>query len=170
MLAAAWVGLLAAGGCSSGGADRGAQAEVPSPSGEAPDFTLPTVDGEQVSLAGTDGQVRLIDFWATWCAPCREEVPMLNELQASFGERGFRILAISDEDAEAIREFVAHHGVVYTNLVGTEEVFEAYGVPGLPAAFLLDAEGRVVESFMGPKPRKVLVQKIEALLRETPST
>ncbi len=57
----------------------------------APDFTLATVNGESFKLSESSGQVRLIDFWATWCAPCREEIPMLNELQATYGDRGFRI-------------------------------------------------------------------------------
>jgi peroxiredoxin len=135
----------------------------------APEFTLPMLNGENLSLADTHGQVRLIDFWATWCAPCREEVPMLNELQASYADRGFRIIAISDEDADAIRDFVSDNEVAYTNLVGTEEIMEAYGVLGLPAAYLLDAEGRVIESFIGPKPRRVLEEKIEALLATSPS-
>ena len=136
----------------------------------APDFTLEALDGREVRLSDSSGKVRLIDFWATWCAPCREEIPMLNELQASYGERGFQILAISDEEEQLIREFVEEHGVEYTNLIGTEEVAEAYGVLGLPAAYLLDGEGRVVESFIGPKPRSVLAKKIEALLDGAPAT
>ena len=136
----------------------------------APDFALPALDGREVRLADLHGTIRLVDFWATWCAPCREEIPMLNELQASYGERGFRVLAISEEEAEVIREFVEREGVQYLNLVGTAEVVEAYGVLGLPAAYLLDREGRVVETFMGPKPRRVLVDKIEALLARSPAT
>ena len=89
---------------------------------------------------------------------------MLNELQASYGPQGFQILAISDEEADVIRDFVKDHEVEYLNLVGTEEVVEAFGVLGLPAAYLVDGEGRVVESFLGPKPRRVLVEKIESLL------
>jgi peroxiredoxin len=95
---------------------------------------------------------------------------MLNELQATYGDRGFRVFGISDEEAGLIREFVKENGVEYTNLVGTEEVVEAYGVLGLPAAYLLDREGRVVDSFLGPKPKKVLVEKIEMLLEAGPAT
>jgi thiol-disulfide isomerase/thioredoxin len=136
----------------------------------APEFALESLEGEQVRLSDSSGKVRLIDFWATWCAPCREEIPMLNELQASYGERGFQILAIADEEQDVIRDFVEEYGVEYLNLVGTEDVSEAYGVLGLPAAYLVDGEGRVIETFLGPKPRSVLVKKIEALLAPASST
>ena len=132
----------------------------------APDFTLQSVDGEPFRLSETNGKIRLIDFWATWCAPCREEVPMLNDLQADYGDRGLLILAITDEETGLVRDFMQEYGVEYLNLIGTEEIAEAYGVLGLPAAYLVDAEGRLVKSFLGPKPRRVLVEQIEALLDE----
>jgi thiol-disulfide isomerase/thioredoxin len=181
-LAATGLALLA-GGCGGGASDQRLAAESdaagPDPSAAAEagppmafDFTLDTLSGDSFRLSDATGQVRLIDFWATWCAPCREEIPMLNELQASYGERGFKVLAISDPEEELglIREFVEQHEVEYLNLVGTEEVNAAYQVLGLPAAYLVDGEGRVVDSFMGPKPRRVLVEKIEALLEGAPTT
>ena len=176
ILASAAIGLLALStACGSGGgfavqavAPGGAGAGADGPA--ALDFTLNDLQGDQVQLSDSAGQVRLIDFWATWCAPCREEVPMLNELQASYGPQGFQILAISDEEADVIRDFVKDHEVEYLNLVGTEEVVEAFGVLGLPAAYLVDGEGRVVESFFGPKPRRVLVEKIESLLAAQAAT
>ncbi len=134
-----------------------------------PDFTLQSLDGEPFRLSETDGKIRLIDFWATWCAPCREEVPMLNDLQADYGDQGLLILAITDEETEVVRDFVQEYGVEYLNLIGTGEIAEAYGVLGLPAAYLVDAEGRLVKSFLGPKPRRVLVEQIEALLGDQPS-
>jgi len=181
-LAAMGLALLA-GGCGGGvsgqrlAAESDAAGPDPSAAAEAGppmafDFTLDTLSGDSFRLSDATGQVRLIDFWATWCAPCREEIPMLNELQASYGERGFKVLAISDPEEEVglIREFVEQHEVEYLNLVGTEEVNEAYHVLGLPAAYLVDGEGRVVDSFMGPKPRRVLVEKIEAWLEGAPTT
>ncbi len=135
----------------------------------APDFTLQSLDGERFRLSETDGKIRLIDFWATWCAPCREEVPMLNDLQADYGDQGLLILAITDEETEVVRDFVQEYGVEYLNLIGTGETAEAYGVLGLPAAYLVDAEGRIVKTFLGPKPRRVLVEQIEALLDDQPS-
>jgi len=170
--------LLLAPSCGGGAQGQGhvAQSVEAGPGGadgeesdSAPEFVLSTVDGDPVRLSDSSGKVRLIDFWATWCAPCRDEVPMLNELQETYGDRGFQVVAISDEEADAIRDFVEEFEVEYLNLVGTEEVAEAYGVLGLPAAYLVDREGRVIKTFLGPKPRRVLVEKIEALLDETPA-
>jgi thiol-disulfide isomerase/thioredoxin len=170
ILASAVIGLLALSTACGSGGGFAVQAEAAGGGPTALDFTLNDLQGEQVQLSDSAGQVRLIDFWATWCAPCREEVPMLNELQASYGPQGFQILAISDEEADVIRDFVKDHEVEYLNLLGTEEVVEAFGVLGLPAAYLVDGEGRVVESFLGPKPRRVLVEKIESLLAAQPAT
>jgi len=130
----------------------------------APDFTLSTPAGERVSLSQFAGEVRLVDFWATWCAPCREEIPMLNELQASYGDRGFRILAIAEEDAAVLSEFAEKHAMEYTNLVDTAGVTAAYAVLGLPTAYLLDRDGKIVDSYFGPKPAKRLEEKIRTLL------
>ena len=136
----------------------------------APEFTLNDLSGAPVSLADSAGRVRLIDFWATWCPPCRDEIPMLNELEQSYGSLGLTILAISDESTDVLQEFAASNKMAYTSLVGTERVAMKYGVLGLPTAYLLDQEGRVVESFFGPKPRKVLEGKIRELLDLAPAT
>ena len=96
---------------------------------------------------------------------------MLNDLDRLYGESGLEIVAISDENAEMIRDFVAEHDITYTNLVGTEAVAEQYGVLGLPMAFLLDREGRIVGSpIFGPKARKSLEPKIRELLDLPPAT
>jgi len=134
----------------------------------APAFTLARIGGDdEVSLADSNGRIRLVDFWTTWCPPCREEIPMLNELQEAYGERGFDVIAISPEEADILAEFQAEHPVVYTSLVGTEELVHEYGALGYPTAFLIDGEGYVVDFFFGPKPRSVLEAKIEELLSES---
>ncbi|MCP3980374.1 MAG: TlpA family protein disulfide reductase [bacterium] len=132
----------------------------------APPFKLKGLDGKDVQLADFEGEVRLVDFWATWCAPCREEVPMFNELHEKYGDQGFRILAIADmeESAEAVQDFIKEHEIEYMNLLGSEEVTTTYRVYGLPTAYLIDREGRVVKFFFGPKPHGVLEGKIRELL------
>ncbi len=130
----------------------------------APDVTLVDLDGAEWRLAEGAGQVRLVDFWATWCAPCREEIPMFKELYETYKDRGFTLLAVSDESPEVLREFVARHQIPYPNLIGNEEVSERFGVLALPMAFLVDGEGRIVKTFVGPKPRRVFESAIEALL------
>lgn len=89
---------------------------------------------------------------------------MFNELQEAYGEQGFTILAVSDETAEVQRPFADEYAMLYTNLVGTQEMVLDYGVLSLPTAFLIDRDGRIVDHFIGPKPRRVLEKKIRALL------
>jgi peroxiredoxin len=128
------------------------------------------VHGKTVRLSESAGKARLVDFWATWCAPCLEEIPMFKDLHATYGPRGFTLLAISDEDADTVRAFVDKQGIPWTNLVDPEgQVAEKFGgVFGLPTAFLLDGEGRVVAQFgPGLVPRSVLEPKIKELL-DTP--
>lgn len=175
---ASWLGvagILLAGVLSSPGCGSDARVEdedqaVEQDTGDlAPDFVVQDVTGARFSLSETAGQVRLIDFWATWCPPCREEIPMLIELDRTYRDQGLTILAISDESAEVLREFVADQGVTYKNLVDNGDVAEAYMVPGLPTGFLIDREGKVVERFFGPKPAKILEKRIRELLDLPPA-
>ena len=138
--------------------------------GVAPEFELESLDGAVVRLSDSAGRVRLIDFWATWCAPCREEIPMLKELHAGYEAEGLTILAISDEDADVVRPFAEKHAIGYTNLVDGVKIFEQYGALGLPTAYLVDADGRIVETYFGPKPRAVLEKRIRELLELPPTT
>jgi peroxiredoxin len=148
-----------------GQADPGAgPSELVTSGSVAPDFTLDSTDGSAFSLSESNGKVRLIDFWATWCKPCVEEIPMFKELQAAYGERGFTIVAISDEPSGVIREFVETHAIDYPNLIDPGDVAEQYGVLALPSAYLIDREGKVIETFQGPKPRRVLEARIVELL------
>jgi thiol-disulfide isomerase/thioredoxin len=141
----------------------------------APEFTLQDLDGAPVTLSDSHGQVRLIDFWATWCAPCKEEIPWLIELHRTYGEQGFKIIAINPEETtDIVRTFVEAREIPYTNLAGTEEGFEAiresYEVISYPTAFLIDGEGNIVMDFRGTKSKKVLERKIRDLLGLPPST
>jgi len=151
--------LLAA--CNGGASPPPAQ---PAEQAVAHDVTLKDLQGESRSLSEWAGQVRLIDFWATWCAPCREEIPWLKKLQETYGEQGFTIVAISDENAEIVRDFVEQREIGYVNLVDPGEATAKYGVVSLPTAFLVDREGNIVEEFRGVKPQRILEAKLRELL------
>jgi len=151
--------------------ETGAPVAAKTDEGLAPAFVLEDLEGKTVSLSDSDGEVRLIDFWATWCAPCREEIPMLNELHEKYRADGLLIVAVSDvnEGAEVVKPFVDHHGVRFANLVGSEQIVTDYEVHSLPTAFLIDRDGRIVETFFGPKPRRILEKRIRELLELPPA-
>ena len=161
-------GLLAP-GCAKDECRPPGQVLVDTPEGLAPGFQLPDVTCQTVSLAESSGRVRLIDFWATWCPPCREEIPMLNELNREYKDHGLTILAISDERSGIVRDFAQEAGMDYTNLIDPGEVGQAYRVVGLPTAFLIDREGRIVDTYVGPKSRQRLEQQIRVLLELPPA-
>jgi thiol-disulfide isomerase/thioredoxin len=133
----------------------------------APGFELPDLTGKTVKLSDSAGTVRLVDFWATWCAPCREEIPMFKDLHARYGSRGLTLIGIAmdDEGGSVVEPFVRENGMPYLNLLGNEAVASAWGpLRGLPTKFLVDKDGNIVETFFGPVPPKVLERKIESLL------
>jgi len=117
----------------------------------APALALRDLDGHALDLAGYRGKVVLLDFWATWCVPCREEIPHLIALQRRYGSRGLAIIGISMDDEEApVREFRRKYGMNYPVAMGNVEVAERYGgILGLPVAFLIDRDGRIVRRYDG---------------------
>lgn len=133
----------------------------------APDFTLKDVEGKTFHLADTKGTVRLVDFWATWCAPCREEIPMFKDLHATYGAKGFTLvgIAMDDEGLPTVKPFVDENKLPYLTLIGNEAVADSFGgLVGFPSAFLIDREGKIVETWVGAVPRSVLEKRIQSLL------
>ncbi len=125
------------------------------PGSAAPDFTLPAAGGADVSLAALRGQVVFVNFWATWCAPCREEAPSLERLYRALHAEGFQVLGISidaPEDGVLVEAFTAEYGLSFPIPRDTHKtVYGAYGVSGVPETFLVDQAGRVLERFVGPQ-------------------
>jgi cytochrome c biogenesis protein CcmG/thiol:disulfide interchange protein DsbE len=134
----------------------------------APDFTLLLVEAGQLRLSSYHGKVILLDFWATWCVPCREETPHFVALQEKYGDRGLQIIGVSmDDSPDPVRTFVQQFRVNYPVVMGTAEVGSAYGgVLGLPIAFLIDREGRVQAKHMGATDASVFENEIAALLAQ----
>lgn len=132
-----------------------------------PDFSLESNQGGFTSPADYSGQTVLINFWATWCGPCREEMPMLMDLQRQHGSSGLQIVGIALDDAQSARDFVQTYGISYPILVGLEDVFEtsaAYGNADgvLPFSVLIDKTGIVRWQYAG----KIHHDKISELLSE----
>jgi thiol-disulfide isomerase/thioredoxin len=141
--------------------------EGPKKGEQAHDFTLKTLDGKELKLSSLQGKAVMINFWATWCEPCKIETPWLVELQKKYGEKGFQILGVAVDDAgeKAIGEFARKMQMNYPVLLGTEKVADMYGgVDGLPTNFILDRSGKVVGSEKGLVSESVLVEHIEKAL------
>jgi peroxiredoxin len=132
----------------------------------APDFCLPQLTGEQLHLSGYRGKVVLLDFWATWCDPCREEVPHFVELQSKYRDRGLQIIGISmDDDSGPVRDFYQRFNMNYPVVMGNAATGELYGgVLGLPIAFLIDRDGRIYSKHIGATDISALDREITTLL------
>lgn len=133
----------------------------------APAFALRDLAGKPLSNASLKGQVVLLDFWATWCAPCRKSMPELQALHEKYRNQGFMVAGIStDEGGEAkVKKFVASKKYTYPIALDAAKnpAWEAFGVRAIPAAFLLDREGRIVAQWTGPLPVAEVEERIRAM-------
>jgi peroxiredoxin len=146
-----------------------AAAAAPAPA-LAPDFTLPARDGGNVQLSSLKGQVVMINFWATWCGPCRQEMPLLEQLQAKYEPLGFTLLGVNVEpDSAAATAWLKDLPVSFPILFDTRNaVAEQFGVMGMPSSVFVDREGRVRHVHRGYKPgdEAQYADTIRALVRE----
>jgi len=132
----------------------------------APPFEARDISGKVVSRAGWGGKVVLLNFWATWCPPCREEIPELIALQKQYKDR-LEVIGLSEDDdaPQKVLEFAQQEGINYPIVMATPQLIEAYGgVPALPTSFLIDTQGRVVQKHSGLYPLEGYVREIRALL------
>lgn len=135
----------------------------------APDFTLDGLQG-QVSLGEHRGKVVYLDFWASWCAPCRQSFPWMNELKARYGDKGLKIIAINlDKAREDSAAFLAATSPQFTIAFDPEgKIAERYRVMGMPSSYLIDRNGRLHHSHIGfrDKDKAALEQQLEELLQQ----
>jgi len=134
----------------------------------AADFQLTDLNGTPLSLSSLKGKVVLIDFWATWCPPCRMEIPHLKELYASYKGKGLEIVGLSiEEDAGAVKGFVQSNGIPYPVALADAKLQQAYGgIRGIPTAFLVDKKGRIAKQLFGYTDKEVFDREIQKLLSE----
>jgi thiol-disulfide isomerase/thioredoxin len=133
----------------------------------APDFALESLDGETVRLSDFHGQAVLLNFWATWCGPCKIEMPWFEQMQKQYGSQGLEVIGIAMDDASKkdIAEFASNLGIDYPILLGKESVGEAYGgVQFLPATFYVGRDGKVVDKVFGLKGRSEIEDNIKRAL------
>ncbi len=130
----------------------------------APEFVLKDSTGKTVALKKYRGKVVLLDFWATWCHGCKEEIPWFAEFERKYSGQGLRVVGVSldEEGWKIVRPFLAETRVPYRILLGNEPTAKTYGIENMPDAFLIDRNGRIAAKYVGLVDRET----IEANLRE----
>ena len=120
---------------------------------EAPAFSLPTLDGQHIDIQSFAGKVVLVNFWATWCGPCKDEMPALEQLHRQFNGPDFTVVAITtDLQRDGIKLFMHHTGVTFPNLLDeSKDVSAAYMIRGLPTSVLVGKDGKVIGRVVGPR-------------------
>lgn len=133
----------------------------------APDFKLLDLAGKSTSLADYKGKVVILDFWATWCGPCRMEIPHFIELQKIYGEKGLEVVGVSLDQGgkKDVEPFAKAKSINYDMLLGNNEVAMAYGgVKGIPTTFVLTQDGKIYKKYVGVRPRETFESDVKALL------
>jgi peroxiredoxin len=135
-------------------------------SGDAPNFKLQDLNGKTVRLSDFRGKPVVLDFWATWCQPCRDTLPGMAKLHTDYAGKGLVILSISlDEGAtEEVRAFQKENGMTYTVLMGTEDVAAEYGVRTIPMAIVIDKSGKIQKRYLGAGNEDAIEKTVKQLL------
>ena len=135
----------------------------------APAFQLNDLNGKPVSLAEAKGKIVLLNFWATWCGPCRAEIPDLVDLQKRYADK-FEIIALAtdEDDPDEVRRFVLQSGINYRVAMSSDAVRRDYGgIAALPTSFVIDPEGRIVQKHVGLNDPSIYELEVRAMLGQT---
>lgn len=139
----------------------------------APDFTLESLDGKSVRLSDLRGKAVLLNFWATWCGPCKIETPWFVELQNQYGAQGLQVIGVAMDDSskDDIAKFAKDMGMNYPVLLGKEAVGDEYGgVPALPETFFIGRDGKIVGKIMGLESRSEIEDSVKQALNTQAGT
>ncbi|MDI6840666.1 MAG: TlpA disulfide reductase family protein [bacterium] len=117
----------------------------------APDFTLDDLKGKRYTLSEQKGKVVVIDFWATWCPPCRVEIPKLISLYNKYKTQGLIILGIGFDKKEKLNKFAKSYKINYPVLIGTPDIVKTYNIQAIPTTYIIDKEGKIASQHVGFK-------------------
>jgi len=146
----------------------GCSKSEPLPKGKkAYDFTLKDLDGNTHRLSDFEGKVVILDFWDTWCPPCKAEIPHFIDLHHKYKDKGFVMIgaAIGQRGENAVRQFIQEKNVPYLNLMANMEAIQGFGgFNGIPTTFVIDKEGYIYKKYTGQVPKQTFEQDIKSLL------
>jgi thiol-disulfide isomerase/thioredoxin len=135
----------------------------------APQWELKDLDGKPVKLSDFKGKVVILDFWATWCGPCRMEIPGFVDLQKKYGDQGLVVIGVSLDEGgpEVVRSFMKRQGVNYSVVLGNSKVADDYGgIEGIPTTFIIDRTGAIVSKHVGYVTKERFESEIAPLLKK----
>ncbi|MDW8465823.1 MAG: TlpA disulfide reductase family protein [Chloroherpetonaceae bacterium] len=138
----------------------------------APNFTLKTLNGKKVSLSDFKGKGVILNFWATWCPPCRAEIPDMIELQKAYQDKFTFIGIVINDRAEKVAAFVKAQGMNYPVVMGDEKVISDYGkfveggqIRGIPTSFVINRKGEIIEAFVGARDKRTFEAAIQRAIQ-----
>jgi peroxiredoxin len=137
---------------------------------DAPDFMLTDLQGHTLKLSDLRGKAVVLNFWATWCPPCKEEIPWFIELQKQYGAQGLQVVGVSmdDGDQKDVEKFALEHSINYPVLLGKEKVAEQYGgIAYLPTTFYIDRNGVVIDRVFGQPGRDEIERNVKLAIAST---
>ena len=143
--------------------------EAPSDGRMAPNFTLTSTDGKTIKLSDYRGKVVVLDFWATWCPPCKAEIPDFIKLYSQYKGDGFQMLGISVDQGglSVVKPFMKAYGINYPIMLADDQVVSEFGgISAIPTTFVIDKQGRIRASFVGYRPASEFENLINQLTKE----